>query len=397
MNAPDIAKPEQTSRALINARALWLKIHRWLGLSIGLPLAVVGLTGSLIMLFGTFVSWQHGDVLQAPDVAPSTYQSADKWIAATRAEFGSQFEVAAVAAPHRSPLASNAALIIGHTHTGPEGANHKVVALDPNTAKVRGSFDLETTYAFIPNIIHSSLMIPAIGLNIVASIGVISLLSIISGLYLWWPSTGRWRRALSLKLSLKGLARITNFHNIVAVYATIGLAILSATGVWILKPHWIDPAVDMFSTIEKAPDASVERNPAACASPTDAADAIGLALARFPDKSLSMMRAPEGASGYFKVALNSSNDINPRDGDTSVFVDAKCPRLVKLIDHASLSAGDKAKKWAVPMHNGASLGLIGEILVFLAGLALPTLYVTGVIMWWRKRKYRQTATTKKSR
>lgn len=375
------------NQRLKSAQSIWLKIHRWLGLTIGLPLAIIGLSGSLIMLFGTFVSWQHGDILEAPYVDKSQYSPPTEWISAARLQFGPKFEIAAIAAPHSSPLASSAALVIGHTRSGPEGDNHKIVALNPDTAKIRGSFDLETTYGFIPNIIHTSLLIPFVGLDIVAIIGIITLLSVGSGLYLWWPRPNQWRRSLTYRPGLRGLAKLRNLHDFVAIYATVGLVLLSATGVWMLKPNWVDPVISPISKVRSEPAATSDTSK--CKTPTTAESALVIASKRFPEKSVALLLTPEDNSPYFDVGMSSADDINPRDGDTSVLVDARCPRIASIIEGASLTAAESAKKWTVPMHNGEAFGIVGQALVFMAGLALPTLYVTGFILWWRKRKYRK--------
>jgi len=39
-----------------------------------------------------------------------------------------------------------------------------------------------------------------------------------------------------------------------------------------------------------------------------------------------------------------------------------------------------------PVHNGEASGLPGRILVCLTGLVLPTLYVTGLLHWLKKRR-----------
>ncbi|HWT51888.1 MAG TPA: PepSY-associated TM helix domain-containing protein, partial [Caulobacter sp.] len=41
-----------------------------------------------------------------------------------------------------------------------------------------------------------------------------------------------------------------------------------------------------------------------------------------------------------------------------------------------------------PLHSGRILGLPGRILISLTGLVVAALSVTGVVIWWRKRKAR---------
>tara|TARA_R100001377_G_scaffold76605_1_gene53580 strand:+ start:1124 stop:1270 length:147 start_codon:yes stop_codon:yes gene_type:complete len=39
-----------------------------------------------------------------------------------------------------------------------------------------------------------------------------------------------------------------------------------------------------------------------------------------------------------------------------------------------------------PLHNGDALGLVGPKLVFISGFLPAILFVTGLYIWWRKRK-----------
>lgn len=43
------------------------------------------------------------------------------------------------------------------------------------------------------------------------------------------------------------------------------------------------------------------------------------------------------------------------------------------------------------IHGGRFLGLPGRILIAILGLAIALLSVTGVVIWWRKRRARQHA------
>ncbi|MGH7201474.1 MAG: PepSY domain-containing protein, partial [Planctomycetaceae bacterium] len=42
-----------------------------------------------------------------------------------------------------------------------------------------------------------------------------------------------------------------------------------------------------------------------------------------------------------------------------------------------------------PLHNGEAFGLAGRWIVFFSGLTPAVLYVTGVTIWWRRRRSRR--------
>lgn len=51
--------------------------------------------------------------------------------------------------------------------------------------------------------------------------------------------------------------------------------------------------------------------------------------------------------------------------------------------------GRSFKPTASGLHSELLLGGFGQALVFLAGIALPVLYLSGLVMWWRKRTARR--------
>ena len=47
------------------------------------------------------------------------------------------------------------------------------------------------------------------------------------------------------------------------------------------------------------------------------------------------------------------------------------------------------------IHGGRILGMPGRILIAVLGVAIAVLSVTGVVIWWRKLRARQAATSKR--
>ena len=387
IDAQSVEKPLQSR---LRQHAIWLFLHRWMGIVIGLPVAIIGLTGSLILLAPMVLALQYGDLLKVDTEPKGEFENPSAWVAAVRAANGPALEIIAVSTPNKSPIAAATALIVGHTHIGAEGHYHRVFVVDPYTAKLKGHYDFETSYAYIPTGIHTSLMIPMIGLDIVAILGVIMVFSILTGLYLWWPRPKALRAAFTFKTSNRGIARWYNLHNVMGTYTALALLVLSITGVWILRPEWIEPGAKLVSPIRSAPAETMIAKAGSCPLPTSAEQALALSAQKLPGREIAYLVSPEDDRKFFEVNMSSPLDWNRRDGDTTVFVDPVCPRVIDVIDSRTLSGGEAAKRATVPFHNGLAFGLFGQIMVFLAGLSLPIFYLSGVILWWRRRKYRKS-------
>jgi uncharacterized iron-regulated membrane protein len=382
---------KSSALAQYRAKSFWIVMHRWIGIIAGLPIALIGLSGSLILLAPLLLTLQHGDLLERGAATSPQAATPDSWVAAVRAANTDKLEIIAVSAPNSSPIAADTALVIGHTHEGAEGENHRVFSINPDTGKLKGYYDYETSYAFIPTAIHTSLMIPMIGFDIVAITGVILLISSATGVYLWWPRPKNWKAAFRFKMSSQGLARWFSLHNFIGLYSAAAIFILSATGVWILAPEWVEPAVKIATPLRGAPLASLISRKGSCPTPTTVETALNMAIAHSPKSKLAYLLSPEEGRDFFEINLSKADNWNVRDGDTTVYIDPVCAKIVDVIDGDKLSAGESLRRATMPMHNGQIFGTVGQVLVFFAGLALPVMYVSGLILWWRRRKLRKAS------
>lgn len=70
-----------------------------------------------------------------------------------------------------------------------------------------------------------------------------------------------------------------------------------------------------------------------------------------------------------------------------VTVEALTGRIVCVRDaNTRKSAGETFLDWQWPLHSGKAFGWTGRILVFLSGLTLPLMFITGMIRWLQKRR-----------
>lgn len=69
---------------LPSARKIWLNIHLWLGLTAGFVLALIGLTGSLLVFYGPLLQMELGYKVEG---SPPAHDDIDGWIAAARRSY----------------------------------------------------------------------------------------------------------------------------------------------------------------------------------------------------------------------------------------------------------------------------------------------------------------------
>jgi len=281
------------------ARKVWLQLHLWVALVMGWILALLGLSGALLVVRGPILQWEVGCeavCLQYIPNASAVYMAQDSWREAARNAYP-QFETIIGSMPPRSGfLTSDNAIVFGRVQGRP---GIGVAMIDPYSAEPRGFFIYDDLLLAKIVFLHRSLLLPPeFAGPVIAISGMLLLLSLVSGIWLWWPRSHgirRWRRVLTLNLKHRGFRFWRELHNVAAIYLLAPIALLTLTGIWLARPDW-------FSRW-----------------------GLGLALK---------------------------------------------PSIAVL--HAELM-----------------LGWFGKVISFIAGLALPVLYLSGLVMWWKKRRSRR--------
>ncbi|NLT69321.1 MAG: PepSY domain-containing protein, partial [Verrucomicrobiaceae bacterium] len=95
-----------------------------------------------------------------------------------------------------------------------------------------------------------------------------------------------------------------------------------------------------------------------------------------------MMPAVEEGKKHF-VSLMPP-DWDPRKGHTQLWIDSDTGEFAGGWKGEEASALETLKTSSVAWHEDMGLGWFGEVLIFLSGLVLPILYVSGIVLW-RKR------------
>jgi uncharacterized iron-regulated membrane protein len=206
------------------------------------------------------------------------------------------------------------------------------------------------------------------------------LISACTGLYLWQPRRGDFRRALGWR---RGLVVSSNLHRLLGFWICLPLAVLSLTGIYLSFPQAgraALSAVAPMSPPQQRGGVNAASGPAAL-SP-DAAAAAALAAAG-PGATLVNLSTPTGRSPAWRVQVRTA------DGEATAMVDDRSGEARLASARGAPPAGDVAARWIRRIHDGAGTGIVWQTIVFLGGV-LPALFaVTGVIMWLRRRRARR--------
>jgi uncharacterized iron-regulated membrane protein len=356
-----------------NIRRSLFVLHMWIGLGLGLLLALLGLSGSVLVYDD-----QIADLLapRPKAVAQGPMLSLDAIVAAARQGSGSAGEEIQLVPPQRPGEAASVRIGRMSRMGAMAGMPHRQateVLVDPVSGKVLGQRRalLPPVLAFAHRL-HGNFLMGRAGRRFVGWLGVAMVLLGLSGLVLWWPRRGQWKYAFLVRRTARGLRFHRELHAMLGVWAFLVFIIVSFSGVVLAWPQTLGAQPPGF-----------KRGAVQTVKPVDGARRIGadravaIALRALPGTRLRSVSLPGRRDRPITVSLVSHGAIA-----ASVVIDPYRARVLSLHDPS-----ESFMAWQRPVHQG-SLGPLWKFLVFLVGLLPSVFVITGVVMWAKKRSGR---------
>ena len=341
------------------------KLHLYTALVLFLPLVIQGLTGALLV-------FQHEISAKKYELSEGQRKPLAEIIEAARSQAPEGFKA--------SSIRFDEAAIVRFSKRDGEKNMMREVVIDPVSLTV---LEVKNPQEYWLNLIkrfHASLLIKGdLGKNIVGIYGFVLLFMTISGLIIWWPKPGNLKRALTFKFSSEGKKFHRDLHSAVGFWSLIFLFITSFSGIYLIYPKGthafvasIFPARDLREIPQIEPNSNAAK-----------IDEI-IAIAKSENELKSIM-IPSKPNQPYRLNFASKNH---RDGEPLivVFVDQYKREIIEERNPSNYSLGEKILAWQHSLHEGSGFGLPYQIAVFLVGF-LPLLFsITGIALWWIKRK-----------
>jgi uncharacterized iron-regulated membrane protein len=365
-------------------------VHMWVGLILGILLAALGLSGSLLVyddrIADLLAPAPHAETAGQP-LPLSMIQDIARRAADAKGAHG-QMQIVLPDAPGRaisvrmgglSPMGNMRGMNReggARRRPGGEGArgNQLQIFIDPVSGAVLGS-----RKALLPPILtfahqlHGNFLAGRDGRAwIVGPLGVAMCLLGLTGLVLWWPKRGQWKYAFFVRSTATGLRFHRELHAATGIWIFLVFMIVSFSGVVIAWPQTMGMNPPGFNPRIQP---MVEPQDGAILGATEA---VAIAQKALPGAELRSVTIPARPGQAIAVqflahqAINAQVYLNPYTG-------------------AVLQVRDPSENWAAwqrPVHQGSGFGAVWKFLVFLSGLVPLLFVVTGVIMWAKKRKRR---------
>ena len=366
------ADPVRPAQPRLITRRILFRVHWAAGLVAGVVLAIVGVTGAMIGFEAEWLAWLNPGY-QTPSEGRSAL-SADAWIARAQATAPKldprSLSWAGDERPVRVRLAS--------------GRDRGVaVALNPYSGEVLGPERGAGALAMAEDL-HRRLAAGPIGKQFVGASTVLLIVMLASGVYLRWPGRPRAVSAwLKPNLRLRGRALLWNLHAVVGTWLLAAYLLAALTGLWWSYDGYRN-LINGFAGVE-----GPLRRPAESSHAKGATPSVSLAWSAFrsavPDARRASLRLPGKDDAIIEVRYQDPRSAHERAWD-SLRIDRESGDIVERRLHRDEPAGRRFVAALFPLHSGSWFGTPGRVLMALASLLMPLFTVSGLWLWWLRRR-----------
>ncbi|MBV7573342.1 sulfite reductase flavoprotein subunit alpha [Pseudomonas sp. PDM32] len=360
------------------------QLHWFFGISAGLVLALMGITGAMVSFQDEILSTLNPSVLQVEKQVAGVLPPAEL-VEHIEAASGKKVSMLTVETD-----SGNAAKV---WFTPPPGERRgEMRYFDPYTAELLGDASGQGFFGLMLQL-HRFLAMGDTGRQITGACTLILVFFCLSGLYLRWPRQWRsWRAWLTLDWKKKGRSFNWDLHSVAGTWCLVFYLLAALTGLsW--SYEWYNKGLTrLLSDSPQNERVRGGRGPAP-QGPAPTADYAAMWSSIYsaagPQLSSYNVRMPpvagQPATVYFLLKTS------PHDRALNQITLDPATGVVKRVDRYS----DKSLKAQLltsiyALHVGSYFGIVGRIILTLTALSMPLFFVTGWLLYLdRRRKKRQ--------
>lgn len=403
----------------------FFQIHWFLGITAGLVLSIMGVTGAIYSYEQQILKWINTDsyTVQAqsgPKLSPAELYQHFK-------QQNPEMQINSVSLD-ASPTGSSTVNI------AKEGARRGYnMMVNPYTAEVLPEIKGREFFQFIQQL-HRYLTMGPVGKQITGACALMLIFFVLSGLYLRWPKRHSVKQWLAVKPQLKGRNFIWDLHAVVGTWVVIFYLILACTGLYWSYDWWRNGMFKVLGVERPQPEmqqgqggrggaeqgrnagesrgegprgeGAGERGPRSGGQRENRGEgrergvddtllltALNKSWAGFQNEfndkySTVTFNIPKKADGELKLSFTDVEvqHERARNNATYNYQDAAFT-LVEMYEDKKLN--EKIMSSMLPVHRGSFFGPIYQFFAMVASLLMPLFFITGWMLYLKRRKQKK--------
>lgn len=352
-------------------------LHRWLGLTTGLIVFIVSLTGCIYVFQDEIKDatepWRKVEVQHKAVIPPSELSAI-----AQKIHPGLQIGRVVYVSKDRAAVV----FLTG-------GGAFYTVHINPYSGVVLHDQNLRKDFFTIIQFIHIYLLLPApIGKMVVGVSVFVFLFLLILGVFIWWPKRKtQVKRSLTIRLNGKWRRVNYDLHSVLGVYTCVIAFVLAFTGLTI-SYDWLKKGVNktvnlgnQYQFEEKIPEVKVS----SLMNNDKLLDAAFMqAVQGSPNSDMYLIAPLQKGTAVLNITVYEKALFYYKSD--RYYFNANNGALIKVLPHRDKSNGLKVTEMGYDLHTGQILGTTGKIIAFMSSFICMSLPVTGFLFWRGKRK-----------
>jgi uncharacterized iron-regulated membrane protein len=375
------------------ARKTIFLLHLWVGVLIGGWFAVMGLTGSVLAWKAEGITWELR--LRSGMAKTGTPIPLSRALAAMKR-----------ADPKMTPAELSTLVPPNHSfptyvfiYAIPNDVNQSKIALvDPYTAKVTPAFRIKDTFIGFCEYLHVRLLLGAKGTLANGVFAVFAFGLLLSGVWLWWPSTLRqWKIRLGVKRGASSARLLYDLHNVQGIYLFPLLALLTLTAVVMATETSFNAPIEKFADkLARVPPEPPPPTVKAAGRRLPVDRLMEIAETAVPRTEITYLTLPMKPDQVFTAYLSSANGggLTP---ESSIALDPYTGKTVRLAKDSQSPLPHRLMAINESLHYGVWGGRLTQWLYTIAGLLPLGLFLTGVLKWLERLKRERRSRSKSDR
>lgn len=364
-------------------------MHLWLGLSSGLVVFIVALTGSLLVFEKELEPLIDADFHAVAPAMGGERLSLDRLVAtATR-----QFPGKKPSRVHVEPEPDRTVIVA--LQQSKKAKDLLSVALNPYTGQIVATRQEEK--AFFPTVLrlHRYLCLGETGKVITGISCSLFLIIMGTGLLLWWPNPKNRKQRFRIKWDASPKRLNWDLHAVAGFYVLPFVFLIALTGlIWSYK--WVNNL--LFYAFDGKPQAKRE----APANLSTAGSGRAAVLEGMYAQTNRLLPHRGRITFTYPESDRLSMTVSKVDDEAAIsnivnflYFDKNSGKLIRKRLYADDTNGFKARRVIFPIHTGSLLGWPTQLIALIVALITASLPITGFYIWWGKRSKKKTSVPKR--
>ncbi|EKU39174.1 MULTISPECIES: PepSY domain-containing protein [Acinetobacter] len=383
-------------------KKILFQIHWFLGITAGLILSIMGVTGAIYSYDQQILKWVNSDsyVVQAENTSKLTPAQLYQHFHTTQPEI--KINSITIA---KDPTSSS---VVNIEKEGERRGYNMMV--NPYNAQVLPDVKGRKLLLLIQQI-HRNLTAGEVGKQITGACALMLIYFVLSGLYLRWPKKHSARQWLAVKPKLKGRNFIWDLHAVVGTWVIVFYLLFACTGLYWSYDWWRSGMFKVMGVEQPKPQGhgttpqnrgmqqgkQSDRNKDKKSEPqldnTQLITALNQTWSGFNSQvgrgySTLTLNLPKKDDGKVELSFVDATPQHERARNQAIY-NYQTGNIEKMELYEDKKLNQKIMSSMLPVHRGSFFGPIYQFVAMLASLAMPLFLVTGWMLYLKRRKQKK--------